>query len=142
MLNDIGKVLTYDDFNSKPKVGVDWDGCISTYKHGWQGADIIQDEPVEGAIQFLEKASKHFELIIFSTRCNHLAGILEMQKWLSVYGLTEEAINRITFQPGKPPFHLFIDDRATMFQGNWNSLTIEGIHKFKPWYYGKEGWGR
>ena len=32
----------------KQTVVFDFDGVISTYENGWQGANVINDKPVEG----------------------------------------------------------------------------------------------
>lgn len=38
---------------SKPTICVDFDGCLHAYTSGWQGAEVVSDPPVPGAIDWL-----------------------------------------------------------------------------------------
>lgn len=48
----------------KPVLAIDFDGTLATYKSGWQGWEKT-DPPIDGAIEFLHKAKKHFQLVIY-----------------------------------------------------------------------------
>lgn len=123
----------------KPIMCIDFDGVISQYKNGWRGVgNLAEETPVDGAIKFLNDAVKHFTVLIFSSRCNAKSGILAIEKWLIMYGLSSVVLDKLIFQPGKPSYHVVIDDRAFKFSGKFPS--IGHFIEFKPWYYDKEGW--
>ena len=127
----------------KPIMAIDFDGVISEYKQGWQGpANLEGERPVAGAIDFISQATKHFKVLIFSSRCNTKLGQLAIEKWLIGFGLTLKDIEQITFQAGKPSYYVIIDDRAFLFKGKWPSSPKWFIDEFRPWYYGLEGWDR
>jgi hypothetical protein len=124
--------------NKKPILCLDFDGVIHSYSSGWQGADVISDPPVDGAIGFMLAALKHFDIVIFSSRSSQRGGLAAMQCWLrkhagaawyeSLDGLGIEAVRFVT---EKPPALVTIDDRALTFDGTWPS--IESLKSFKPW---------
>jgi len=47
---------------------LDFDGTIHSYNSGWQGADIISDEPVPGAFDFIRDVMASFDVLIHSAR--------------------------------------------------------------------------
>jgi hypothetical protein len=122
----------------KPILCLDFDGTLSSYDSGWQGADIIFDDPVPGAIDFVANAVKDFEVHIFSSRSSQKGGIAAMGKWLAEH-LTKyfgadnayKIIKQICFPTHKPPAHVTIDDRAIQFEGVFPSLSA--LKAFKPW---------
>lgn len=127
----------------KPILCVDFDGVISEYKHGWQGPEIINDDPVPGSIEFLIDAHNHFEVVIFSSRCNHPNGIKAMKEWLESFGLPDEVRLALHFQIGKPSFAIMIDDRCIKFNGDWTLLKAKNLAlNFAPWYYQRPEWQR
>ena len=131
---------------SKQILCLDFDGVLHSYTSGWQGAEIVSDPPVEGAIDFIVSAMKYFEIYIFSSRSSQVRGIRAMQAWLhdqfyahfyTPSGFTKEAaefmslFERIKWPTEKPPAFLTIDDRTITFTGEWPS--IEDLKNFKPW---------
>ena len=137
LLPDWGKL-------KKPIMAIDFDGVISEYKRGWQGEahNLEGERPVDGAIDFISRAVQNFTVLIFSSRCNTKLGQLAIEKFLIEYGLTLKDLEQITFQAGKPSYHIIIDDRAFAFKGKWPSSPQWFIDEFRPWYYGLEGWDR
>ena len=113
----------------KPILCLDFDGVIHSYSSGWKGAEVIQDEPVTGAFEAIEKYLEHFSVHIYSSRSNTLKSIDAMIKWFIDNGF--ERIDELTFPLEKPPAFVTIDDRAITFTGIWPS--VEDIKKFKPW---------
>src|SRR5262245_49078910 len=112
----------------KPILCLDFDGVIHSYESGWKGADIIPDPPVPGAIEFIERATQHFTVMIFSSRSHQPGGINAMRAWLAreVVKVTEvpnaqnlEWFWEIGWPEHKPPAFLTIDDRALRFTGKW-----------------------
>lgn len=111
---------------------LDFDGVLHSYTSGWQGAAIISDPPVAGAIEFCWEASRHFDLWIVSSRCSQDLGIGAIRDFLDKYGFPDT----FTISSEKPPAYLTLDDRAMMFRGYWPS--IQELKNFEPWYLEKE----
>ena len=110
----------------KPILSLDFDGVIHWYRNGWKGLTIIDDDPVPGAKEFIEKAQNYFDIVIFSSRSSTNAGIKAMQAWMEKNGFP-----KVKFAKEKPKAFLTIDDRAIQFTGDW--LDPEELLGFKPW---------
>lgn len=123
----------------KPILCLDFDGVIHSYSSGWQGADVIPDPPVEGAIAFMLGALRHFDVVIFSSRSNQKGGIAAMQNWLREHAgplcwyptPDGPGLEDIRFVTEKPPALVTIDDRALTFDGTWP--PFETLKAFQPW---------
>lgn len=124
----------------KPILCLDFDGVIHSYESGWKGAHIIPDPPVPGAIDFLRRAVKVFEVHIFSSRSNQDGGAVAMRTWLGKYIMAEEPdiimqdppwFAEIKWPTEKPPALVTLDDRAITFEGTWP--TLEYLAAFVPW---------
>lgn len=132
---------------SNPIICVDFDGVIHSYSSGWQGVDVIADDPVPGAIDWLmdhlqipEGMSamhsgdyKGPEVQIYSSRSKDAAGVKAMKAWLIKHGMRSEYITEgiLKFPTQKPAAFLTIDDRAICFNGKFP--TSEEMMAFKPW---------
>lgn len=114
-------------------VSVDFDGVLSSYSSGWQGADVINDLPVDGAIEWLENLvnDARFDVCIYSSRNHQEGGPAAMCDWLLNNGLQLETLRKINFPLVKPSTHISIDDRANCFNGFFPAL--DWIADFKPW---------
>lgn len=119
--------------NHKKHICVDFDGVIHSYTSGWQGAYEISDQPVDGAIEWLESmlSGDEFKPMIYSSRSIDDRGIKSMKLWLLKHGLSGEALARLEFPTKKPPAWLTIDDRAICFDGHFPSA--EEMRNFKTW---------
>jgi hypothetical protein len=129
----------------KPILSIDFDGTISLYKNGWQGIDIINEDPVPGAMKFIYEASKYFIINIFSTRSKELKGERAMRYWtffhLQAYMLSvgcsldefNVVFHNIQWPTTKPSAFLSIDDRALQFQGDWSIFEPKKLLDFRPW---------
>ncbi len=132
----------------KPILCLDFDGVIHSYSSGWQGADVVSDPPVPGALDFLQRALEHFEVCIYSSRSNQLGGIVAMHHWLLKHAAAGKKIpvlkrhwtDDIKFPAEKPAAFLTIDDRALTFDGTWpdikvllDLLALLVLLDFKPW---------
>ncbi len=122
----------------KPILCLDFDGVIHSYVSRWQGAEVIPDPPVDGAIAFMLGALNHFDVVIFSSRSNQRGGTAAMKKWLREHaGATwyespaGPGLDDIRFVTEKPPALVTLDDRALTFTGTWPA--IETLKEFKPW---------
>jgi hypothetical protein len=119
----------------RPILCVDFDGVLSAYINGWQGIDVINEEPVPGAMEFLINAVKVFKVNIYSSRSEKPEGIKAMRQWLCDH-LTEleegfETYMSLYFPTSKPPALVSLDDRTITFNGVFPS--IDTLIEFKPW---------
>lgn len=108
---------------------VDFDGVLHSYKSGWQGANMIPDPPVDGAIEALYGyLDAGLSLAIYSARSSQEGGIPEMLHWLTEHDLdyrdrngiprkTPMLFERIEFPESKPAAKVYIDDRGFRFEG-------------------------
>lgn len=125
-----------------PILCLDFDGVLHSYKSGWQGAAVIPDPPVPGAINFLCNAIDHFQVHIFSSRSHQDGAIAAMKSWLALHaqnvlnnnGWRRRLMNEIQWPQHKPPASVSIDDRCLTFTGRWPSMAE--LKAFKPWNYG------
>lgn len=135
---------------TKPLLCLDFDGVIHSYSSGWQGASIIPDPPVPGAIEFILAALEHFRVAIFSSRSETVEGIEAMKSWLvqavedwiqpkTIYDHRRavEFVVQLEWPMTKPAAFLTIDDRAVMFTGRWPNP--EHLLPFQPWTKVGEG---
>lgn len=121
---------------NKPILCLDFDGVIHSYTSGWKGADIISDPPVPGALAFIEVATEHFRVAIFSSRSNQEGGLGAMQRWLATHAHhktieIDHWLTKIEWPTEKPAAFVTIDDRALTFDGTWPD--IETLKAFTPW---------
>lgn len=118
---------------SKPILCVDFDGVIHSYTSGWQGADVVADPPVRGALKWLEQAAEHWDVQIYSSRSSQPNGPEAMAAWLATWSNLEGVSLTLSFPEQKPPAFLTIDDRAVCFDGMWDRLDPKALLDFKPW---------
>lgn len=116
---------------SKPILCLDFDGVIHSYSSCWKGADVIPDQPVPGAIEFLLSALQHFDVQIYSLRSGLPGGINAMQEWLLNHSDSGYLVDTIGWPDAKPPAFLTIDDRSLTFDGTWPDIVA--LKNFKPW---------
>lgn len=117
---------------------LDFDGVIHSYTSRWQGADVIPDPPVDGAIAFMLGALHHFDVVIFSSRSHQSGGVAAMKAWLKIHAGSTwyespdgPGLEDVRFVDVKPPAMVTLDDRAITFTGTWPNL--ETLKTFKPW---------
>lgn len=61
---------------------LDFDGVIHSYTSGWKGARVISDPPVPGALEFIVRARRVFDVAICSARSHQWGGRRAMRRWL------------------------------------------------------------
>lgn len=117
----------------KKTILLDYDGVLSLYEKGWEGADTCGDEPTLGAIKWLADIldDSRFEVCIYSSRSRHPFGVKAMSDWLLRNGLSEAHLSVISFPTEKPAAFLTIDDRCIQFNGEFP--TLDDIANFVPW---------
>jgi hypothetical protein len=138
---------------------VDFDGVIHSYRSGWVGPRNIPDDPVPGAMDFLEGALKRFDVSIHSSRNRYPLARRAMKKWLVQHltdhftnkypdlaltpnpfnkedelipaSMAKDVVRALRFPAKKPPAHAILDDRAIPFTGTFPDLSV--LETFTPW---------
>jgi hypothetical protein len=113
-------------------IACDCDGVLHSYVSGWQGADVLPDPPVPGAIEWLEAVTRRFEVAIHSTRCRSVGGRWAIEGWLRDNGLSDAALAHVHYPPYKPAALIYLDDRGYRFDGE-NFPSVDAIWAAKPW---------
>jgi hypothetical protein len=104
-----------------PIVCVDLNGVLDSYS-GWKHPDHW-DPPRPGAREFLRGlADRGFLVVVFTTR--HPVGV---RRWLREHRLLPH-VTAVTSR--KPPAHVFVDDRAVCFDGDFDG-TLARVLAFK-----------
>ena len=99
---------------------IDLNGVLDTYT-GWRGADHF-DPLRPGGRAFLEALrSRGYRIVIFTTRYAD-----DVWRWLREQGV-EDLIADVTDR--KPAAHVFVDDRAVCFRGDFDQ-TLREIDAF------------
>lgn len=127
----------------KPILCLDFDGVIHSYTSGWQGAGVCNDPPVAGTLEFLEEATKHFRVLIYSSRSKSLSGRRAMKQYMRTHFDVPlpfspdhwgDTLSEMLEYPWfKPPALITIDDRALTFDGIWENYSPDRLLSFKPW---------
>ena len=128
--------------NFTPILCLDFDGVIHAHKSGYQGARVIPDGPVDGALEFISEALEHFEVHIYSSRSNQWGGRRAMRQWMedNMVKAIEHAASQHNWVRDKKehplmrwldldtmePFNLVVEDAARKF--------VKAIHwpRYKP----------
>lgn len=118
------KELLKSDY--QPTVALDFDGVIHSYTSGWQGITVIPDKPVKGvawAIELLR--SNGYKVVLYSTRCAIQKGRQAIKNYLRKWNIK---VDEIVVE--KPVCICYVDDRAILFNGNWEQ-TFNDIITFE-----------
>jgi len=118
-------------WDGKRTLCIDFDGVIHLYRSKWRGIEFIDDGPHEDAWDVLAEYLEHFHICIYSARSAEQIGISAMKEWFKKEGCPEETISKLQFPEKKPTAHIYLDDRAWQFNGEFP--TVEEIKAFKPW---------
>lgn len=122
------------DAVGKPILCLDFDGVLHAYTSGWQGATVMADGPVPGAMNFLAEAVQSFDVCIYSSRSKEDGGIVAMETALHTWlwdARHYEVLDKLSFPDQKPAAFLTIDDRAICFTGTFPK--VDELLAFKPW---------
>jgi hypothetical protein len=122
--------------DKKYTIAVDFDGVIHSYTTPWISATEIPDLPVPGAIDWLNKISKDFKVVIHTTRGETLSGQAAVRDWLTKHGYELADTTEVEVTALKPAALVYIDDRAWRFEGTFPSR--HEIHMARPWNKPKE----
>lgn len=125
---------------------VDFDGVLHSYSSGWQGASVVADDPVPGAMHWLcNLIDAGFDVQIYSARSSQPGGIEAMHKAIVRWLLDDDSgriqnevfkfvDQNLSFPTEKPAAYLTIDDRAICFNGDFDEVSPNKIRAFQPWY--------
>ena len=103
-------------------VCVDLDGVLNLFDE-WKGADHFH-APRPGALEFLKALrDRDYQVVIFTVRWAP-----HVWDWLRQHGL-DAYVDSVTDK--KPPAHVYIDDRAICFKGDFTE-TLTHLEAFKP----------
>ena len=106
-------------------VCLDFDGVIHSHQHGWQGEAVIPDPPVHKVDRAIADLRKDYRVVVFSARCRSDEGVEAIRNWLKKHNIEVDEVCR-----HKPPAHVYVDDRAVRFSGDWQQ-TIADINNFR-----------
>jgi hypothetical protein len=109
------------DEEQKPIVCVDLDGVLNAFD-GWKGAEFFHP-PRAGAHDFLRDLNQRgYRVVVFTVRWAP-----HVETWLAEHGLAQY-VAAVTDK--KPPAHVYVDDRAICFEGDFVK-TLDRIGDFK-----------
>ena len=125
------------------RVAVEFDRVVHSDTSAWVASDVIEDPPMPGAIEWLERlAAEGARIFLHTCRLTqwqphsdgYTPGDLEASKaallaWLTKYGLSPKALKRITLwcYVGKPFAHVYVDDKAVAFTGEY--LGVDALRE-------------
>jgi hypothetical protein len=101
-------------------VCLDFDGVLHSYRSGWCGSEIIPDPPIHGTRESVARLRQQYRVVVHSSRCHTEAGRRAVQGWLQKHDIVVDEVCE-----HKPPAHVYVDDRAVRFRGNWENLLDE-----------------
>lgn len=104
---------------------LDFDGVIHSYQTGWHGADVIPDPPIHKVEVAIRQLRNDYRVVVYSARCREEAGRIAIEHWLAKHNIEVDEVC-----DHKPPAHVYVDDRAVRFSGDWEQ-TIHEIHGFR-----------
>ncbi len=110
--------------DSRPTICIDLDGVLNTFDE-WRGPQFFH-EPRDGAREFLEELHRTgYRVVIFTVRWHEW-----VSDWLRKYELAD-FVDEVTDR--KPPAHVYVDDRAVCFRGDFHD-TLQQIRQFRPFW--------
>jgi hypothetical protein len=104
---------------------LDFDGVVHSYLSGWHGDAVIPDPPIHRVDQAIARLRKDFRVVIYSARCRNQEGVQAIEDWLAKNEIEVDDVCK-----DKPPAHVYVDDRAVRFTGDWDE-TITSIYDFR-----------
>jgi hypothetical protein len=113
-------------------IAIDFDGVINSFSSGWRGSTKT-DAPVAGAADAIgELLASGNKIVIYSSRAATPEGLETIKKYLGYIADNNVNIDEIDITDKKPIAHVYVDDRAISFNGDWQD-TLKQIEEFKPW---------
>jgi hypothetical protein len=110
--------------DDRPTVCVDLDGVLNTFDV-WCGPEYFHP-PRAGAKELLQSLqATGYRVVILTVRWHEWVAA-----WLEKNGL-REFVDEVTDK--KPPAHVYIDDRAVCFNGDFRA-TLTAVQRFRPFW--------
>ena len=107
--------------NYQKTIAVDFDGVIHAYSKGWHDGTIY-DEPIEGAIESIERLLKRgYKVAIFTCRAETIEGAEAVANWIDNHLTFKKPEYTIHVTNIKPKAIAYIDDRGIRFT-NWKDV--------------------
>lgn len=107
----------------RPLVALDFDGVMNKYQ-GWKGENTLY-KPQTGLTKFITRIYKDYDIVIYTCR-----DIKKVYTWLEENHLRDYIIAVSNL---KPRAHVYIDDRAITFKGDYEE-TYKELKEFKAWW--------
>ena len=108
---------------------LDFDGVMNSYVSGWNDG-VLEDDPVPGAIEWLNEIIKTHTVILHSARLTTKGQTAIVSRWLQRHGASQETMRKLQWAK-KPHADVYLDDRAINFSGTFPSS--DDLNNFKPW---------
>ncbi len=109
----------------KRTICLDFDGVIHSYRSGWCGATVIPDPPIHGSREAISTLRTQYRVVVLSSRCHTEEGRKAVRDWLQEHRIEVDEVCE-----HKPPAHIYVDDRAIRFQGEWDNL-LDQVREFR-----------
>mgnify|MGYP001616073450 CR=1 FL=1 len=116
----LGKKLT---------IAIDVDGTVADCsrvdfgKVNKNPAELLKARPIKGALEAVKRLYRQGHKIVFYSSRNH--GSRKMtEQWLKIHGFLFHHIEMEKFVA-----HIYIDDRAIEYKGNWNEVKMKIFDK-------------
>lgn len=107
--------------DERPTVCVDLDGVLNRYD-GFRGGKFYHD-PSPGADEFLRRLNElGYRVVVLTVRWK-----ADVEEWLERHDLARH-VAEVTDR--KPPAHVYVDDRALCFKGDFDAI-LDQIRHFK-----------
>lgn len=108
-------------------IAIDFDGVIHSFERGYFNGTIY-GTPIKGAKEALEYLSKHYTIIIYTTKARKDRPLIDgktgtelVWEWLKKYNINQY-ITDISAE--KPRAACYVDDKAIRFT-NWEQTIID-----------------
>ena len=110
---------------SQKTICLDFDGVVHSYVSGWSGETVISDPPIHRVKEAIARLRSNYRVVIHSARCRSEDGCTAIREWLQRHEIEVDEVCMF-----KPPAHVYVDDRAVRFTGDWDQ-TIADISAFR-----------
>lgn len=116
----------------KKGISLDFDGVIHAHVSPFTHPDVIADDPVEGALDFIRHAiNEGWTVHIHTARANDPRAEPAIIAWLLRHGLEHWYIDQMPISAQKRSALIYIDDRGWRFEGKFP--TLEQIESLTQW---------
>jgi hypothetical protein len=117
----------------RPTICVDFDGVLYARTTPYEAARKTPNNPVKGAIKWLNQMAEQFDIVVFSCRAQRTYGKEAIVDWMIRHGVETDYLEAgfIKVQCDKVQAVLYIDDHGWRFDGHFP--TAEQIKSLRTW---------